>query len=98
MAQKIGKAGRNPAPTPLEQRKWLSVPQAAAYMSLSRNTVRRLVWSSAVPSYRPSPGRVVLMRTELDRYMDGHRTMSSEEMLAMAEQKLLEMEMRRRKR
>lgn len=44
------------------------------------------------------PGRVVLMRTELDRYMDGHRTMSSEEMLAMAEQKLLEMEMRRRKR
>lgn len=67
-------------------------------MSLSRNTVRRLVWSSAVPSYRPSPGRVVLMRTELDRYMDGHRTMSSEEMLAMAEQKLLEMETRRRKR
>lgn len=98
MAQKIGKAGRNPAPTPLEQRKWLSVPQAAVYMSLSRNTVRRLVWSSAVPSYRPSPGRVVLMRTELDRYMDGHRTMSSEEMLAMAEQKLLEMEMRRRSR
>lgn len=98
MAQKIGKAGRNPAPTPLEQRKWLSVPQAAVYMSLSRNTVRRLVWSSAVPSYRPSPGRVVLMRSELDRYMDGHRTMSSEEMLAMAEQKLLEMEMRRRKR
>lgn len=98
MAQKIGKAGRNPAPTPLEQRKWLSVPQAAVYMSLSKNTVRRLVWSSAVPSYRPSPGRVVLMRTELDRYLDGHRTMSSEEMLAMAEQKLLEMEMRRRKR
>ena len=98
MAQKIGKAGRNPAPTPLEQRKWLSVPQAAVYMSLSKDTVRRLVWSSAVPSYRPSPRRVVLMRTELDRYMDGHRTMSSEEMLAMAEQKLLEMEMRRRKR
>jgi excisionase family DNA binding protein len=89
---------RNAPETPLENRIWLSVPQAAVYMALSTNTVRRLVWSNAVPSYKPSPGRVVLKRADLDRYMDGHRTMSNEEMMVRSEQMLLEMEIRRRRK
>ncbi len=78
--------------------KWLSVADAAKYMALSKRTLYRLMESGAVPYYSPVKGKRVLQASELDVYMSGTREMSNEELLRLSEQKLLELELKRRRR
>lgn len=47
-------------------RRWLSYDQAARYVGVSIDTIRRLVESKTVNGYRIVGGRVVIDRDELD--------------------------------
>ena len=89
---------RTEGPSVVVDRKWLSVPQAAEYMSLARSTVYVLMERGCLPVYRPTAGRVFLSRDDIDSYMMSCREMSNEELVRLADQKLLELELRRRTR
>jgi len=51
----------------------LTVPQAAARLTVSASTVRRLLVSGRLPAIRPSPGTVRLRESDLDELIAGGR-------------------------
>lgn len=54
---------------PPERRTYLSIEQGASYVGISAQGLRRLVKAGALSVVRPTPGRVVIRRAELDRFM-----------------------------
>ncbi len=55
--------------TPRIEPAWLSIRDAAAITSLSVKTIRRMLASGKLTSYRPTPGCVRIARAELDSLM-----------------------------
>jgi excisionase family DNA binding protein len=51
--------------TPTEPR-WMSVEQAAAYSSLSAESLRRLLSAGKLTAHRPRPGRVLIDLRQLN--------------------------------
>jgi excisionase family DNA binding protein len=62
--------------TTASQRRWLSKQEAADYLGISLNSLRRLMeidpktGKRALPAYNPVKGRTVLKREDLDAYME----------------------------
>ncbi len=53
------------------ERRYLSYLLAAEYRGVSAASLRRAVEARRLRTYRPSPGRVVFDRAELDRWVRG---------------------------
>jgi excisionase family DNA binding protein len=54
---------------------WLTVADAARYLSLSEHAVRKLLDRHAIPRHQLVPGgRILLRRTDLDAYLDSGRS------------------------
>lgn len=51
----------------------LSIPEAAARLGISPASVRRLVAAGTLPSYRPTPGRVVLAEVDVAAHLERSR-------------------------
>jgi excisionase family DNA binding protein len=51
-------------PPPLPR--WLTTDGAAAYSTMSRNSIRRMIEMGALRAHRPRPGRILIDRHELD--------------------------------
>ena len=52
---------------------WLTVQQAAEHIQRDYHEVYRLVREEEIPSYRPSERCIRIAKSELDRWMRGHR-------------------------
>lgn len=52
---------------------WLTVQQAAEHIQRDYHKVYRLVREEEIPSYRPSERCIRIAKSELDRWMRGHR-------------------------
>jgi excisionase family DNA binding protein len=48
---------------------YLSLPQGEAYSGLSQMTIRRLAKKGLLTLYRPVPGRTLLNKEELEKYL-----------------------------
>ena len=79
------------------EQEYMSVNSAASYMGMSRRAVYRFMEENALP-YSIVRGRRRLRRTDIDAYMTRDRTLTNEELMKMADLKLLELEARRRRR
>ena len=79
------------------EQEYMSVNSAASYMGMSRRSVYRFMEENALP-YSIVRGRRRLRRTDIDAYMTRARTLTNEELMKMADLKLLELETRRRRR
>jgi excisionase family DNA binding protein len=51
---------------PLSQRRFLTLADAAAYVSISKRTLYRLIANGTIKPRRPVPGRILLDRLELE--------------------------------
>ncbi len=81
--------------------KLMTINEAAGYMNISRRSVYRLIQMNALSWYniRISGSKRVrrMFSTEqLDAYLFRDRTMSNEEFCAVADEKLFEVEVKRR--
>ncbi len=47
--------------------KYLGVEAAAGYLSISVESVRRLIAAGRLKSFKPTPGRLVVRRQDLDK-------------------------------
>lgn len=50
----------------IQDKRFLAVPDAAAYAGVSDESIRRLLAAGKLTAFRPVPGRVVVDRRELD--------------------------------
>lgn len=48
------------------EKSFLNLKEASAYIGLSARTIRRLISSGKLTPYRPTPGRILLSRDEID--------------------------------
>jgi excisionase family DNA binding protein len=53
----------------ISERRWMSVPTAAAYLDLTEDAVRRRIERGTLPAKRLG-GRVLIDRKELDRMLE----------------------------
>ena len=80
-----------------EEKGYMSVNSAAVYMDLSRCSIYRLMEERELP-YCMVWGRRRLRKCDMDAYMNRDRTLANEEIMRLADMKLLELEMRRFRR
>jgi excisionase family DNA binding protein len=50
---------------------YLTIPEAAARMRISRASLYKLIKEEKVPTYHPLPGSTRLLAAEVDAYMIG---------------------------
>lgn len=56
----------------METKRWLSIPEAARYLSVTVFCVRSLLWSGAVP-FTPCGKRYIIDREDLDRWAQANK-------------------------
>lgn len=63
----------------LMQKEVLNFNEACDYLELSQSHLYKLTSSGAVPHYKPNGKKIYFKRSELDEWVLGHRTATSEE-------------------
>lgn len=54
----------------------LSLPQAAAYLNISKSTLYGLTSKSEIPHYKPNGKKLVFLKEDLDRFLLRNRVAS----------------------
>ena len=53
--------------------RWLRRPEAARFLGISTRRLDDLLATGAIPTYRPTPGRVLIAEADLVEYLRAHR-------------------------
>ena len=62
----------------MKAEKWLTVPEAANYMRLSKSSLYKKVMARSIPFYK-FDGKLLFKPDELDRHIEGHRVVIDQE-------------------
>jgi excisionase family DNA binding protein len=57
----------------------MSLPQAAAYLNISKSTLYGLTSRSEIPHYKPNGKKLVFLKADLDKYLLRNRVSTREE-------------------
>lgn len=63
----------------------LTVAEAAQKLGLSERTTRRLIKKGELPSYRPAPRKIYVLRGDLDAFFESHRTTNNGRFIEQAQ-------------
>lgn len=69
-----GEARAGTAPSPIAERRMLSLPMAAELLGISLRTLRCLIERQQLKVVRVSPHRVVVDRKDLEAYIEAQRS------------------------
>lgn len=69
---------------------YLDLPRLAVYASLGVSTIREYIRSGGLPAFKLK-GKIVVRRSEFDRWMEGHRFDPARDLDSIADEVLKEL-------
>lgn len=76
---------------PARNQERMDVPQVAEFTGYSPNTIYQLVHKGEIPNHKPEHGgrKLIFFRSEIDQWLKGRKTESSDEYVERKQQELL---------